>query len=148
MSSTVPPRGTYSYILVGDNVDKSVRPRYMTVDHQTQSLHYFQFFAALDRIDFHSLRNDTPLAQVSSLPLTSFLPNMQDNKTLRNNYAILLGRELVRSVPFFKSFKDCIPAHISHKHSQEMSRKSVVVSLLLVYSLKLYTCTSCTCRCP
>ena len=100
----------------------------MTIDHQSQSLHYFHFYAALDRIDFHHLCNDKPIADVSTLPLTTFLPNKQDSSALRNNYAILLGRELVRSIPFFSDFKDCIPAHISHKYSEEMSRKSTVVS--------------------
>lgn len=123
------PRGSFSYILVGDNVDKSVRPRYMTIDHQAQSLHYFHMYAALDRIDFHHLDNDKPIAEVSSLPLSTFLPHMEDCAALRTNYAILLGRELVKSVKFFKSFSDYIPAHITHKYSEEMRSRSVVVGL-------------------
>ena len=122
------PQGAFSYIIVGDNIDKTVKPRYMTVDHQRQSLHYFHAYAALDRVDFQHLSNSAPIAQVSSLPNSSFLPNLEDCVALRSNYAVLLARELVRSVPFFKQFAEYVPAHIIHQHSNEMSRRSVVVS--------------------
>ena len=128
----IPPRGTFSYILVGDNVDKLVHPRYMTTENQSKSLHYFHTYAALDRIDFHHLDNDKPIANVSSLPLSTFLPNTDDCAALRTNYAILLGRELVKGLPFFEQYKDYIPAHIKHQHSEAMSMQSIVVSLCTV----------------
>lgn len=34
-----------TYKLVGDNIDKSVKPREMRIDHQTHSLHYFHTYA-------------------------------------------------------------------------------------------------------
>jgi len=118
----------FTYILGGDNVDKTVSPRYMTADKQRQSLHYFQILAVLDRIDFHHLSNDKLIGEVSALPFSTFLPDRDDCKSLRSNYAVLLGRELVNSIPYFKDFADCIPIHIEHKYSREMSQKSVVVS--------------------
>lgn len=129
MLHTSIPQGTFSYILVGDNLDKNVHPRFMTVDHQTQSLHYFHVFAALDRIDFHHLSNCNPICKVSDLPLTTFLPNAEDCSVLRKHYAILLGRELVKSVPYFQCFHELIPSHIPHKYSNEMSRKSTIVRI-------------------
>ena len=32
------------YTITGDNLDKSIQPRFMTMDHQTQSLHYFHSY--------------------------------------------------------------------------------------------------------
>jgi len=122
-----------TYILGGDNVDKTVSPRYMNVDKQRQSLHYFQILAVLDRIDFHHLSNDKPIGEVATLPLSVFLPDQEDCRSLRTNYAILLGRELVNSIPYLKEFADCIPSHIEHKYSREMSQKSVVVSLFYLF---------------
>lgn len=104
-----------SYIIVGDNIDKTVSPRYMTTDHQRKSLHYFHAYSAMDRIDFRHLANENPIADVSSLPLSTFLPNLEDSTALRSNYAVLLGRELVQSLPFFKEFAEYIPAHITHE---------------------------------
>lgn len=52
-------RGTFAYIIVGDNLDKTVKPRHTSSDHQSQSLHYFHSYVAMDRINFMHLSNDT-----------------------------------------------------------------------------------------
>lgn len=33
----------FGYTIIGDNIDKNVSPRNMTVDHQLLSLRYFQY---------------------------------------------------------------------------------------------------------
>ena len=131
-----------SYIIVGDNVDKTVSARYLTTDHQRQSLYYFHAYSAMDRVDFHHLANEKPIANVSILPLSTFLPNLEDSTAIRSNCAVLLGCELVRSLPFFKDFSEYIPAHITHEHSEEMSRRSVVVShnMYKMHIVYTYTC--------
>jgi len=98
----------------------------MTMDKQHQSLHYFQILAVLDRIDFHHLSNNKPIGVLLCHFQYFFL--IDDCKLLRFNYAVLLGHELVKSIPYFKDFADCIPIYIEHKHSKEMSHKSVVVN--------------------
>ena len=45
----------YGFKLVGDNLDKTIKPRDMCVDHLPQSLHYFNVYAVSDRVDFSSL---------------------------------------------------------------------------------------------
>ena len=40
------------YKIVFDNLDKTVKPRYIRSDAQAQSLHYVQGFAMKDRIDY------------------------------------------------------------------------------------------------
>ena len=119
--------GCYSYILVGDNIDKTIRARNMTMDHQNQSLHFFHCYAALDRINFKDYSNAIPLGQPADLPLSMFLPDLADCSKLRENYAILIGREVVKKLTYFKIFEKCLPKHILHAHSQEMSMKSTVV---------------------
>ena len=118
----------FSYILVGDNIDKTVTVRHMTMDHQSQSLHYFHCYAALDRVDFHNLDNSSPIGNVSTLPLSIFLPSIEDCDVLRNNYVILLAREIVEKVPYFKMFADSVPEHIVHQYTKELSCKSSIVS--------------------
>ena len=44
--------------IVGDNIDKNVRPRHQTMEKQTQSLHYFNCFACLDRVDLSGLSDN------------------------------------------------------------------------------------------
>ena len=58
------------YIIVGDNIDKTVSPRHMTIDKQHQSLHNFHAYAVMDRTDFRGAANDEPIADV---PLSTSL---------------------------------------------------------------------------
>ena len=124
------PRSNYSYVIVGDNLDENIRPRHMTSDHQTQSVHYFHCYAVQDRVDFHHLSNDEPMGDVSKLELSCFLPTVNESDNIRRNYAKLFGRILISKFPYFhKLFNDCVPAHISYKYSEEMGCKSNTVSV-------------------
>jgi len=112
------------YIIVGDNIDKTVSPHHITVDRQCQSLHNFHAYAVMDCTNFHGVANNEPML---SLLLSTFLPDRKDCNEVQHNYAILLGHELTQTVPYFKLFTDCIPKHIDRKYSKEMATKSTVV---------------------
>lgn len=86
------------------------------------------------------LSNDKPIMKVSKLPLSTFLPTPDDCDALRRNYAVLLGREVVRSVSYFKKFNQYVPDHITHEHTTAMNSKSVVVS-----STQYIHYTACMC---
>lgn len=49
------PATTPGFKLVIDNVDSTVKPRYMREDAQNLSLHYVQMYAVEDRVDYSSL---------------------------------------------------------------------------------------------
>ena len=111
-------------------MDKTIRPRHMTMERQNQSIHYFQIYAAQDRIDFRGFSNDVPIKKDLNLPLSFFLPTVDDSNMLRQNYATLIAREVVRKLPYFsKIFGDCVPMHIHHKYSDDMCKKSELVSV-------------------
>ena len=61
-----------SVVIVGDNLDKSVNPRHMTIEHQWKSLHYFDSYAVFNRIDFSDLASDKPIADISTLTLSTY----------------------------------------------------------------------------
>ena len=117
-----------TYLIVGDNLDKTINPRYMTFEHQRQSLHYFHSYAVLDRVNCADLPSDVPVGDVKSLSFAAFLPTPEDCSVIPHNYSVLLGRVLIEKLSFFKKFRDCIPKHIIHEHSSEMKKKSTVVS--------------------
>ncbi len=61
-----------SFKLVGDNIDKEVKPRDMRSDHQTKSLHYFHSYAVLDRIDLSGVSDIVTIPEVSEVNLGQF----------------------------------------------------------------------------
>ena len=130
-SLPVQSSGCYSYILVGDNIDKTIRARHMSMEHQNQSLHFFHCYAALDRVNLKDFSNASPIGRAADLPLSTFLPDLLDCSSLRENYAILIGREVVKKLQYFKIFETCLPKHFTHAHSERMSQKSTVVSKVM-----------------
>lgn len=126
-----------SYKLVGDNIDKSVKTRYMCLEGgHNQSLHYFHCFAVLNRIDFTEFPDVQPqlcLNSPDNIALT-LLPSAEDDQTLKNLFMTHVSRILCTHIPFFKaSFEDVVEWHIVHQYYQEMSTKSQVVCTYIVF---------------
>ena len=120
-----------SYKLVGDNIDKNVKARYMRIEgSRNQSLHYFHSFAVLDRINFSHLPDvflHTCLNSPKQLAL-AMLPSKDDDKVLTLLFETHVSRILCTHIPFFKlSFEDIVEWHIHHRYYDEMSAKSEVV---------------------
>lgn len=119
------------YRLCGDNIDKTVKQRYVRTDTTaTGSIHHFHSYAVLDRIDFHGMSETIPATGVTDphqLAL-SLLPSPEDDVAMRNNISILISRVLVNNLDFFNlSFDRVVDWHIKHEFFEEMSKKSDVV---------------------
>ena len=117
---TLPPK----YILVGDNVDKNVSPRFMRLGHQVQSIHAWHSYAVADRYDTDEASKEEMLRDLNSVCVADYLPSVQDTVQLREHYIVLCTRVLVSRLPFLNGFSD----DIRHNLSKEMSKKSNVVS--------------------
>ena len=59
--------------ILGDNVDKHIRPSFQQVNNHTISLHYFHSYAVADRVNFSSLSDVRP--QSVSVDTSTFLLN-------------------------------------------------------------------------
>lgn len=116
-----------SYILVMDNLDKNITPRFMTASHQTQSLHFVNSYGVLDRVPLPLVTSCTPI-NPKDLPLSTFLLSPDDCVALRKNYIFLVARILVDKLKFFSKLKKCVPSHLHHKYIDEMNGKSKIVS--------------------
>lgn len=134
--------------LVGDNIDKNVHPRHETIERRSQSLHYFNVYAVLDRVDLSSFSDSFPRVDINSLPLQDLLPSPTNFSSLCSNFAVLVGRVLTENLKSFSVFADVIPAHIEHHHQELMCKKSEVVSLNNFYKMyHLYCIFADTSRC-
>ena len=134
LSTTQHQSGLPTYKLVGDNIDKNIRPRDVRINSQTVSLHYYHSYALRDRIDLTSLEDSPSLPDMEGIRLENFLPTLQDEETIKGNFQHLIARVLIRDVKYFEKYwKNCIDKHIDHEYSHEMSQRSEVVSQLLLF---------------
>lgn len=118
-----------TYTIVGDNVDKNIKPRDMRIDKQVTSMHAFHMYATKDRVDASTLPDDKPVQDLEAIPISTFMPSIGDSIVLRENYVTLVSRVLVKHLKYFSSFIKCVPEHIKHEHSAEMAKKSEIVSI-------------------
>ena len=128
----------YGYKLVGDDLDRNIKPRYMRMTNQTKSKHYFNSYAVKDRVNlcnFSSFWNGPDSA--CKINAADILPSVDDEALLKRNLSILVSRILVDNVPSFRIFEDVIDRHIQHEFSSAMSTKSEVVSILYRYHKNL-----------
>lgn len=129
-SSRISVRALNTFKIVGDNVDKEVKPKDMRSDYQTRSLHYFHCYAVRDRVKLDSYDDSPSLPNIdtSTVDLESILPTTEDERVIRSNMAVLIARTLMKHVPFFKTYGRGVERHITHQFHEEMSKKSTVVS--------------------
>ena len=122
-----------TFKLEGDNLDLFIRPRSETVDHHAESKHFFHAFAVCDRIDVTTLDNTFPSLDNSLINVQNVLPQEGDVNELKNNLTILMCRKIRLYMAFFRKYVDAkaITKHIVHEYSNEMSKKSEVVRIIL-----------------
>ncbi|KAL5506330.1 hypothetical protein EMCRGX_G007948 [Ephydatia muelleri] len=127
--STPVPAEWYGFRLVGDNVDKNVKPRDMRLNRQTTSLHYFHTYAVKDRICFSHLSTDPIEIVQDSINFEMFYPTVGDNTQLVSNLETLVARMFVQRIPGLQSLSAEATPHIKHLYSKQMALKSEVVPL-------------------
>lgn len=89
--------------LVGDNIDYHIKPRFMTTDRQSSSVHCFNSVAIKDRINFSSYSNDLLTSPLPPNEATAdiILPSTGDDTEMMKNFLFLIKRIICKHVTFF-----------------------------------------------
>ena len=103
--------------LVGDNIDKTIKPRDMRINNQANSVHYFNFYAVRDRINFSHLSSNAGMISPEDIKFDAYYPSSDDDNKLLLNFEILVTRILVKHLPGMEKLSNKVTDHISHKYS-------------------------------
>lgn len=125
------PHSLKTYKIVGDNIDKNIKPSAcdMRSDHQTKSLHYYHAYAVRDQIDLTNFEDSPSQPKCEDIDVEGLLPSAQDDQDIRANFGFLVARVLQKYMPFFKNFGKGTGRRLRHEYSCEMGQKSEVVSI-------------------
>ena len=118
------------YQIIGDNVDIHQRASHQSMERRDRDHHWFHLYAVRDRVTGVELPNDSPTADISQLPLNTFLPSVQDCNSLRSEFGVFISRVITEKIPYLHTCRDIVLQHIPHKYSTEMMRKSEIVSVV------------------
>lgn len=77
---------------VGDNIDKNIHPSFQRYNNKTNSLHYFHYYALLDRIDLSTCSESLPS---HALNLQQLLVSKDDIEQLESDAIVLFSRYYV-----------------------------------------------------
>jgi len=75
--------------IVGDNVDKNIKPSLQRITHQTKSLHYFHSCAVKDRVNLSSASD---VSRPLSLDLNNFVMSVQDWNRFKDICQVITSR--------------------------------------------------------
>ena len=109
----------------------------MPKDNQNFDFYWVNHKIIMNRVPGGCL--ETLPREITSLSNLKLFPTVDDKKFQRYNYTILVSRVLVEHLDCFSALKDVCVFHIPHKYSNEMAKKSDVVS----YSFSLWVLSCC-----
>ena len=115
------PSPWFGFKMVGDNIDKMIKPRYMRSDRQNQSLHYIHMYAVQDQIHLsESYQRPAP----KDPPLEELLPSPDDGKELHSNMEILVTQILARHMLLLQRILKMLSYGIYHIPTQRKCPKN------------------------
>lgn len=118
------------FYFVGDNVDMKSKVRHMTIENQNKDQHLYQICAYKNRVSGNTLDNTKPKLDIYTVPFSTFLPSLNDQDCLINEFSHLVAQYWATLIPCFRVYQNVIPNYIEHKYMQEMSQKTVRVSFI------------------
>ncbi|KAK3731057.1 hypothetical protein QZH41_019215 [Actinostola sp. cb2023] len=122
-----------SYCIVLDNFDIRIEVSDMTSDNQNKDKHWCNHNAITDRVNPNQYSDDKPIADILHVPNKVIVPKLEDNKALMDDFVVLVARVFVEHFDSFSIFKDIVPTHIKHKHSDEMKKKTNKVNMGIIF---------------
>ena len=127
------------FAIAFDNIDGKRACKHMAKDNQNLDFHWVNHKIIKNRVSGGCL--ETLPRDITSLSNLKLFPTFDNQKFQRHNYTVLVSRVLVRveHLDCFSALKDVCVFHIPHKYSNEMAKKSEVVS----YSFFLWVLFCC-----
>ena len=94
-----------TFSIVGDNIDKDVKPRSMCSGYQTCSLHYLYLYAVKDRIDLSQREDQPSVPDLACINVEVLLPSNDDSQILRETMSISVAHILKKHIPFLPNME-------------------------------------------
>jgi len=126
-----------SYQIIGDNVDLHQRTPHQSMKRKDKDHHWFQMYAVRDRVTGRDLPNNAPIADVTKVPLQTFLPSVEECNHIREEFGVLIARVIVEKLEYFSPLKPVVPEHMKHKYTDLMRLKSDMVGTVCYLTIHI-----------
>ena len=117
---------------VEDNCDLFLVSRHQSLSHQNQSFHWALHFAVKSRTKRDPNLNFTnPQREIKDIPMSQLLPSKLTVDALTGTFPHIVARVVTKYMPAYKKFKATVLHHLPHKFTEEMSKPSQQVIILI-----------------
>ena len=119
-------------VLAGYNVNLSIKTRHTSWKKANKQMNLYNNIATKTMVPFkeNSLKNkiffSTPIDEV---PMSTFLPNHEDNASIRSEFKHIVGLTVARYIPELSWFEMYLQKYIHHLFMEYMQVKSTTVSI-------------------
>ena len=114
---------------VFDYFDFKQNVHHMTEMHQNIDNHWVSHMSTENRVSGNHLSSVRPKeSAILGLVNGKFIPNNEEHKLQRENYATIVSRIIVRKIACLHFLAECAPKHIKHQYRAEMMKKTETVS--------------------
>ncbi|XP_057312277.1 uncharacterized protein LOC130653781 [Hydractinia symbiolongicarpus] len=97
-----------------------------------EDLHLLASNLIENRITFNHLPNDHPKENLRTISRCRFIPSRKEWEEYTKTSAVIVGRIMADFFTQFKFFKKVLPEHINHEYSEEMNKKSKIISMPII----------------
>ena len=119
--------------MIFDNLNGTKKARDQTSEHQNTHYDVVQAIATNDRVNCEKMTNVLPQNDVMSVPDEKWLMSIEEHKKyIKYPAKTIITRIICKHMNFFKTnFQNYVIIHIQHEYTDEMGKKSKIVSELL-----------------
>ena len=102
-------------------------------NHKNSDFHWITHYLTFDRVSSAGLDDTKPLvADINNFTNSNYLLSADELQMFRKDFIVLVSRVLIEFFPCLSPLESIIPKHIKHHFSEEMLKKSVIISLPIV----------------
>ncbi|XP_062617165.1 uncharacterized protein LOC134278881 isoform X1 [Saccostrea cucullata] len=112
-----------------DNIDGMTIARDVRLTGGNKHYHYTASTYYPDRVDLRDLEQCITSSVPEEINFDVFYLSAEEESKLKEMYGYMVGRTLVKHFKSMKWMQPCIPSHIPHPYSQQMSSKSQIFPL-------------------
>ena len=119
-----------SFKIVGDNVDIMNRVRHQSRTHSNRDHQMFHLISIKDRVPLplFDQMNEYGYQPNYEKPLSDYLPTVQDNRYLEEEFKIMIGKVICKYHEDLSWMEKHLPVHIPHENMKYIKLTSEVVS--------------------
>ena len=119
--------------ILGDNLDITVTPSKMSIEHQRKSLHWFLTMVKQKRFTYQHMNVSLQSTQSQHVfQSVSWMPCVEQLRQLFENMKFHIANILLKYITYLSPVAKCFPKYIEHEFMEKAKEKSVFLNCDLI----------------